>query len=72
MHSLNIGKKMTKHAALEAAKTTVRETKGWEDSSYWAAFILLDGLDQQAVNLELYIIFNTSDAGSLNHDYVQK
>lgn len=40
-----IGKKMTKHAALEAAKKTVRETMGWEDSRYWAAFILLDGLD---------------------------
>lgn len=40
-----IGKKMTKHDALEAAKRTVRETKGWEDPKYWAAFILLDGLD---------------------------
>lgn len=40
-----IGKKMTKHKALEAAKKTVRETKGWEDPKYWAAFILLDGLD---------------------------
>lgn len=40
-----IGKKMTKHGALEAAKKTVRETKGWEDPKYWAAFILLDGLD---------------------------
>lgn len=40
-----IGKKMTKHDALEAAKKTVRETKGWEDPKYWAAFILLDGLD---------------------------
>ena len=40
-----VGKKMTKHVALEAAKKTVRETKGWEDSRYWAAFILLDGLD---------------------------
>lgn len=40
-----IGKKMTKHQALEVAKKTVRETKGWEDPKYWAAFILLDGLD---------------------------
>lgn len=40
-----IGKKMTKHDALEAAKKTVRVTKGWEDPKYWAAFILLDGLD---------------------------
>lgn len=40
-----IAKKMTKHDALEAAKKTVRETKGWEDPKYWAAFILLDGLD---------------------------
>lgn len=40
-----IGQKMTKHDALEAAKKTVRETKGWEDPKYWAAFILLDGLD---------------------------
>lgn len=40
-----IAKKMTKHDALEAAKKVVRETKGWEDPKYWAAFILLDGLD---------------------------
>lgn len=40
-----IAKKMTKHDAFEAAKKTVRETKGWEDPKYWAAFILLDGLD---------------------------
>lgn len=40
-----IGKKMTKHGALEAAKKTVRETPGWEDPKYWASFILLDGLD---------------------------
>lgn len=40
-----IGKKMKKHDALEAAKKAVRETKGWEDPKYWAAFILLDGLD---------------------------
>lgn len=40
-----ITKTMTKHDALEAAKKTVRETKGWEDPRYWASFILLDGLD---------------------------
>ena len=40
-----IAKKMTKHDALEAAKKTIRETKGWEDPKYWAAFILLDALD---------------------------
>lgn len=40
-----IGKKMTKHDSLEAAKKTIRETKGWEDPKYWAAFILLDSLD---------------------------
>lgn len=38
-------KKMTLHDALEAAKKSVRETKGWEDPKYWASFILLDGLD---------------------------
>lgn len=40
-----IAHKMTKHDALEAAKKTVRETKGWEDPKFWAAFILLDALD---------------------------
>lgn len=40
-----IGKKMTKYDALKEAKCTVRETKGWEDPKYWAAFILLDALD---------------------------
>ena len=42
-----IGEKMTKHDALEAAKQTVRshKEKGWDDPKYWAAFILLDGLD---------------------------
>lgn len=33
---------MTKHDALEVAKKSVRETKGWENPMYWAAFILLD------------------------------
>ena len=37
----------TKYAALEAAKETVRshKEKGWDDPKYWAAFILLDGLE---------------------------
>lgn len=40
-----ISKNMSKYDALEAAKRTVRNTKGCEDSKYWAAFILLDGLN---------------------------
>ncbi len=42
-----IGHKMTKHDALEEAKQSVRshKEKGWDDPKYWAAFILLDGLD---------------------------
>ena len=38
----------TKHDALEAAKQTVRlhTERGWDDPKYWAAFILLDGLDE--------------------------
>ncbi len=43
-----IGKKMTKHDALEAAKTSVRTDKEhpqWKEPKYWAAFILLDALD---------------------------
>ena len=37
----------TKHDALELAKEMVRsqKEKGWDDPKYWAAFILLDGLD---------------------------
>lgn len=37
----------TKHDALELAKESVRsqKEKGWDDPKYWAAFILLDGLD---------------------------
>ena len=37
----------TKYAALEAAKKTVRshKEKGWDNPEFWAAFILLDGLD---------------------------
>ena len=42
-----IGEGKTKHAALEAAKQAVRskKNKGWDKPEYWAAFILLDGLD---------------------------
>ena len=40
-----IGKGKSKHQALELAKQEVRSRKGWEDPKYWAAFILLDGLD---------------------------
>lgn len=40
-----IGKQMTKHDALEAAKRTLREMARWQDPKYWAAFILLDGID---------------------------
>ena len=35
----------TKYEALEGAKEAVRSHKGWDDPKYWAAFILLDGLD---------------------------
>ena len=37
----------TKHDALELAKEMVRsqKEKGWDNPKYWAAFILLDGLD---------------------------
>lgn len=35
----------SKHDALEAAKQTVRSHPGWEGPRYWAAFILLDGVD---------------------------
>ena len=42
-----IGEKKTKYDALELAKKTVRshKEKGWNTPKYWAAFILLDGLD---------------------------
>ena len=42
-----ITQKMTKHDALETAKQVVRshKEKGWDAPKYWAAFILLDGLD---------------------------
>lgn len=37
----------SKHDALESAKQAVRsqKEKGWDNPKYWAAFILLDGLD---------------------------
>ena len=37
----------SKHDSLELAKQAVRshKEKGWNDPKYWAAFILLDGLD---------------------------
>lgn len=40
-----IEKNMSKHDAFEAAKKTIRETAKWSSPKYWAAFILLDGLD---------------------------
>jgi CHAT domain-containing protein len=42
-----ISENMSKHYALEEAKQTVRshKEKGWDDPKYWAAFVLLDGLD---------------------------
>ena len=42
-----IGEGKTKHDALEFAKQMVRshKEKGWDDPKYWAAFILLDGLE---------------------------
>ena len=40
-----IGQGKSKHEALELAKEAVRKHPGWEDPKYWAAFILLDGLD---------------------------
>jgi CHAT domain-containing protein len=37
----------SKHDALEIAKQSVKAHKenGWDNPKYWAAFILLDGLD---------------------------
>lgn len=42
-----IGLGKTKHDALEEAKKSIRshKEKGWDDPKYWAAFILLDGLN---------------------------
>lgn len=39
-----ITNKMSKHKALEEAKKTVRNTPGWENPKFWAAFILLDAV----------------------------
>lgn len=38
---------LTKHDALEKAKKTIRsyKTRGWDNPYYWAAFILLDGIN---------------------------
>lgn len=36
---------MSKYQALEYAKRSVRNTPGWEEPFYWAAFILLDSFD---------------------------
>lgn len=38
-------KNMTPRQALETARKTIRNNPKWEDPRYWAAFILLDGLD---------------------------
>lgn len=42
-----INKGINKHESLEKAKQAVRshKEKGWDDPKYWAAFILLDGID---------------------------
>ena len=42
-----IGEGKSKHLSLEMAKEAVRsrKEKGWDDPKYWAAFILLDALD---------------------------
>lgn len=36
---------LSKYDALESAKLKVKSMKGWEDPKYWAAFILLDGMN---------------------------
>lgn len=36
---------LSKYDALESAKTEIKKVKGWEDPRYWAAFILLDGIN---------------------------
>ena len=40
-----IGEGKSKCQALELAKQEVRSRKGWEGPKYWAAFVLLDGLN---------------------------
>ena len=36
---------LSKYDALESAKSAIKSVKGWEDPKYWAAFILLDGMN---------------------------
>lgn len=36
---------LSKYEALESAKSMVKSVEGWEDPKYWAAFILLDGMN---------------------------
>ena len=36
---------LCKYDALECAKSKVKSIKGWEDPKFWAAFILLDGVN---------------------------
>lgn len=37
---------MSKHDALERAKAAVRSQPQWQEPRYWAAFVLLDGLER--------------------------
>ncbi|MBO4875365.1 MAG: CHAT domain-containing protein, partial [Bacteroidales bacterium] len=39
----NLTSGMSKREAFLAAQNTVKKTKGFENSRYWAAFIMLDG-----------------------------
>lgn len=41
----NLVKGSSKHESLKRAQQKVKNTKGYEDPKYWAAFILLDALD---------------------------
>lgn len=41
----NLAKGSSKHESLNLAQKKVRETPGYEDPEYWAAFILLDALN---------------------------
>ena len=36
---------LSKYDALESAKSKIKSIKGWEDPIFWAAFILLDGIN---------------------------
>lgn len=40
-----LSKNMSKYGALEAAKRTIRNIKGWDDPNFLAALILLDAID---------------------------